>query len=512
MIEGAIMKIEMLNKKRPEKVDLKIVGAFAKDYQETKTRSVTKASLEHLPKEVQNLFQDIGGHQYFTGQKNDFFCLTIPGQELICLVGLGEKGKLNNEVIRRSLAKAFSNPIMSKAKKVLIEVETFQKSKKNKASELVQIICETIHMTLYEFKDFQSGESTNRHKEFYLSLSKNPSGNDIPNSIKKGSAVAESVNFARNIMNTPPNVLHSEKMAKVFQEDIQKNLKNVRVKILNKAEIKKEKMNLLLAVNSGSYYEPRVVHLTYTPPKKSKKMKHIALVGKGLTFDTGGYSLKPSAAMIDMKFDMGGAATVYSAFRAAALLKSPHKISCILGITDNSISDKAITPDAIVTSRSGKTVEIANTDAEGRLVLADVLDYTCDLKPDHIIDAATLTGACLIAVGHEVCAIMGNDQKFIKKIMDSAHEQNERIWQLPIFEEFHADMSSTVADVRNIGKSRNAGSSKAGAFLEKFIKNDISWAHLDVAGIATQQGHLPYCPSFGSSGLMVRSLTKFLMT
>ena len=206
------------------------------------------------------------------------------------------------------------------------------------------------------------------------------------------------------MVNEPPNVLNSVTYAQRVKQDCAK-IKNVRVKILGNAEIKREKMGMFASVNAGSAHHARLVHLTYTPPKAKG---HIALVGKGVTFDTGGYSLKPAQSIISMKYDMAGSATVYAAFKAAALLGAKCKISCFLGLTDNAINELATMPDSIVQARNGKSVEILNTDAEGRLVLGDVLSYACDQKPQVVIDAATLTGAVLVALGKEVCGVMGN--------------------------------------------------------------------------------------------------------
>ena len=269
-------------------------------------------------------------------------------------------------------------------------------------------------------------------------------------------------------------------------------------------------MNLFLSVNAGSAFAPQLVHLTYTPKKVTKKTKHIALVGKGLVFDTGGYSLKPPTGIINMKYDMAGSATVYGAFRAAALLGLNAKVTCLLGITDNAVNALATMPDSIVKGRNGKTVEILNTDAEGRLVLADCLDYACDQKPDAIIDAATLTGACLVALGNEVCGLMGNDQSLTNKLLKSAKDQDEYMWQLPIVDEFRKDMKSKAADLRNIGNKHFAGTCKAAAFLEEFVREGMPWAHLDIAGIAGTQSHLPYCCDMGGSGLIVRTLVHFI--
>lgn len=321
--------------------------------------------------------------------------------------------------------------------------------------------------------------------------------------------VTSSINFARDLVNEAPNILNSESYAKEIEKDAKK-LKNVKVKVLGKAELKKEKMGMFLSVNAGSAYEPQLVHLTYTPAKATAKTKHIALVGKGLTFDTGGYSLKPGASMMNMKFDMAGSATVYAAFRAAVELQLPIKISCFLGMTDNAVNSLATMPDSIVTARNGKTVEILNTDAEGRLVLGDVVNYACDVNPDAIIDAATLTGAILVALGSEVCGLFSNNDKLAKDLLDSAKASDEYMWQLPIIDEHKNDMKSVVADLKNIGSVGNGGSAKGAAFIQAFLKNDIPWAHLDIAGVGDSQGHLPYCPNKGASGLVVRSLVNYL--
>ena len=268
---------------------------------------------------------------------------------------------------------------------------------------------------------------------------------------------------------------------------------------------------MFLSVNNGSAYEARLVHLTYTPTKTTSKTRHVALVGKGLTFDTGGYSLKPGASMMNMKYDMAGAATIYAAFRACVLLNSDCIVSCYLGMTDNAINEHATVPDTIVKARNGKTVEILNTDAEGRLVLGDVLDYACEQNPSEIIDAATLTGAVLVALGSEICGMMSNNDKLSNNLLKSAAESDEYLWRLPIIQENHDDIKSHIADLKNIGTAGRAGTITAGAFLEEFIKNNIPWAHLDIAGVGDSQGHLPYCPKKGPSGIMVRTLVNHVM-
>ena len=327
--------------------------------------------------------------------------------------------------------------------------------------------------------------------------------------MEKAQYLTDAISFARDLVNEPPNILNSVEYAKRVEKD-SKSLKRVRCKVLGKADLKREKMGLFLSVNAGSAYDPQLVHLTYTPAKATKKTKHIALVGKGLTFDTGGYSLKPAASMVNMKFDMAGSATVYGAFRAAVMMQPNVKISCFLGMTDNAVSSLATMPDSICKGRSGTTVEILNTDAEGRLVLADCLSYACSQNPNVIIDSATLTGAVLIALGSEVCGLMGNNQKLMDDLMKSSKACDEQMWQLPIVDAYRDDMKSNIADLKNIGSNRFAGSAKAAAFLENFIEEGVEWAHLDIAGIGDSQGYLPYCPNKGASGLMIRTLVHYL--
>jgi leucyl aminopeptidase len=417
----------------------------------------------------------------------------------------------NAEALRRVIANFFKAVSGKKYKTILIDALSFHGiSKKEKTLALMH---EALIMTDYKFDKYFSTKKELSFKSIDLYVAdanlKRKAKKDIDAHIN----TAESVNYCRALIDEAPNVLHSVEYAKRIEKDVRTTLKGkgVKVKILGKAELKKEKMGCFLAVNAGSAYAPQLVHLTYTPKKATKNMKHIALVGKGLTFDTGGYSLKPGGAMMGMKFDMGGSATVYGAFRAAVLNNAPVKITCILGMTDNAVNSNATFPDSIVTSRKGLTVEILNTDAEGRLVLADCLDYASDQGPDEIIDAATLTGACLVALGSQVGAVLGNDQKFVDRLLKTAKGNDEYMWQLPIIPEWRDDMKSKIADLKNIGTPARAGTATAAAFLENFIGEGISWAHLDIAGIGDSQAHLPYCPAKGGSGILVRSLADYLV-
>ena len=497
------MKIHFdFDSKHFENSEVVLVGAYAK-----KDGGVQLAWSDTQLKKEFDMAKTSKNFKAAPGTTYGFTCSRMSD---VIVVGMGEKSKAKAEGIRRATAHALMAVSGGKYNSVSIDAASFNAI--NKLGDTAGLINEALIMTGYKFDKYFKETPKESFKDICIYISDKKAKKQVEKIEDTSKNLADSVNFCRDLVNEAPNVLHSEEYAKRIEKDCKTALKGkgVKVKIMGKADLKKEKMNLFLSVNAASAYEPRLVHLTYTPKKVTKNTKHYALVGKGLTFDTGGYSLKPGASMMGMKFDMGGSATVYGAFRAAVLNNAPYKITCILGMTDNAVSATGTVPDSIVKGRSGLTVEILNTDAEGRLVLADCLDYACDQNPDYIIDAATLTGACLVALGSQVCAVLGNDDKFVKQVQDSAKAQDEYMWQLPIIPEWRDDMKSKIADLKNIGTPARAGTATAAAFLENFIKNDIKWAHLDIAGVCDSQAHLPYCPSKGASGLMVRTLHNLL--
>ena len=462
--------------------------------------------MPHWPPLWKQIFDKTRASQHFKASAGATFLFVLPDGSRVLALGLGDKKKYSGEVLRRQIALAYKS-VCQQTHKLSINLDSFLV--KNRPDTTLVCIAESLGMANYRFEKYKKNDSPPILKSVELSTGKTSRLAALRSLLRNTQNVVESIHFCRDLVNEPPNSLHSESYAKTVQKDAAK-LAGVRVKTLGKAELKREKMGMFLSVNAGSAHEPRLVHLTYTPKGANKKTKHIALVGKGLTFDTGGYSLKISGGMVNMKYDMAGSATVYGAFRAAALLKLKVKVSCFLGMTDNAVNEHATMPDAIVTARNGSRVEILNTDAEGRLVLGDVLNYACDQKPDAIIDAATLTGAVLVSLGSEVCGLMSNSDRLAKDIKRAADESDEYMWRLPIIDEFKADLKSPVADLKNIGSNRFAGSSKAAAFLQHFIKDDIPWAHLDIAGVADSQKHLNYCPPKGASGLVVRTLVRYL--
>ncbi|MDD0852610.1 leucyl aminopeptidase [Halobacteriovorax sp. GB3] len=496
-----------LNTKDFSGKDLIVVSAFQKTVEaKGKKKETTEVVNTHWSKELKEAFLAIKSSKNYKASLGERYFFALQDGTEVCVLGLGDKKALDLEKIRKEFAN-FYKAVSSKYADVSVAFDGFVKGSKE---DSLKAIVESLLMTAYSFDTYLAKKSNPTLKTVtFDSAEKGTSKKKFQAAIDEATTVTSAINFARDLVNEPPNVLRSTEYAKRIKKDVE-SIKGVKCKILGNKELKKEKMNLFLSVNAGSAYEAQLVHLTYTPKKVTKNTKHIAFVGKGLVFDTGGYSLKPGGSMVNMKFDMAGSATVYAAFKAAAEMGLNVKMTCILGMTDNAVNSHATMPDAIVKARNGKTVEILNTDAEGRLVMADCLDYACDLKPDALIDSATLTGACLIALGTEVCGLMGNDQKLQDKLLKSAKNADEYMWQLPVIPEWHKDMKSNIADLKNIGGSRFGGTAKAAAFLSEFIKNDVAWAHLDIAGVGDSQSHLPYCPSKGASGLVIRSLVDFL--
>ena len=269
-------------------------------------------------------------------------------------------------------------------------------------------------------------------------------------------------------------------------------------------------MDLFLAVSEGSDREARVVILEYTPKSGAKAAKTVSFVGKGVTFDSGGISIKPSGRMEDMKHDMTGAATMLGATLLAARAGVKNNLITVLVFCENMPSGNATQPGNVIRARNGKTVEIINTDAEGRLILADALDLAQDYKPDVIVDSATLTGACSIALGKLCSALFSNNDKLTKQIMTASENAQEALWELPMWDEFFEDMKSNYADMMNSCNDSYGGTIRGAVFLKQFIREGQKWAHVDLANRAYDQGYLPYNPRKGASGVYVRTFAQFV--
>ncbi len=364
----------------------------------------------------------------------------------------------------------------------LIVTESFKET-------LVPMLFEMISRNQYVFSTFKKDKPTLADIHYL----------DHPErvtAIKKGIALGDAVNFTRDLVNTPYNHLNAKKLADIAK-DLAKD-ERTSITIHDKKACEKMGMGAFLGVNAGSKDEPQFIHLFYQGNPETQD--HVALVGKGVMYDTGGYSLKTPTGMPSMKMDMGGAATVLGALKALQALDSKANASVIIAATDNRIGDDAIVPDDILKSAKGTTIEVISTDAEGRLTLADALWYAQEQGAKKIIDVATLTGNVVGALGSEVTGVFTNDEHFLDAFNKSAERSKERVWHLPIMDPHRRELESYSADMKNKG-SRMGGASIAGAFLEHFVNEGVSWLHLDIAGTA-------YNKKNGATAVMVRTLVN----
>ncbi|MCZ6796281.1 MAG: leucyl aminopeptidase [Planctomycetota bacterium] len=323
--------------------------------------------------------------------------------------------------------------------------------------------------------------------------------------LRVAEAVAGGVNSARDLANTPANELYPQSLAtraRRLARDC-----GLGCRVLGEPEIRREKMGAFLGVARGSSRPPRLIVLEYGA--RRRKAPTLAFVGKAVTFDSGGISIKPARGMEDMKFDMAGGAAVIGALEALSRLKPRLHVVGIVPATENMISGNATRPGDVLRSACGKTIEVVNTDAEGRLILADALHYARRFRPTAVVDVATLTGACVVALGNRVTAMMANNPRLGRRVLEASESSGERVWELPLFEEYFEAMKSKVADLRNSG-GRNAGAITAAAFLAEFTEG-LAWAHLDIAGTGWTHHAEGYQP-LGATGVGVRLLTDLALS
>lgn len=376
----------------------------------------------------------------------------------------------------------------------------------------IKALIEGFELSSYNFDRFKSKKTPQKLKTLYVSLEEvNKKGVDfqtLKQAVKDGKILADSTNLAKDVINTPPEDFTPIHMANEAMKLAK--LENVTCKVYDEKFLKKEKMNSFLAVNRASVYPPRLIHLTYKPKDAKKR---VIFVGKGLTYDSGGLSLKPSQAMVSMKADKSGAAAVLGIIDAVAKLKLPLEVHGIIGSTENMIGGDAYKPDDVLKSRNGITIEVKNTDAEGRLVLCDCLDYAQDFKPDYMVDLATLTGACVVALGEYTSGILGVNEQLQKEFYEASKRSGELTTPLYSNRYLEKSLKSNVADICNISNSRYGGAITAGIFLSRFVKDKYkdSWLHLDIAGPAFIDKPWGYAQS-GASGAGVRMCISWLRT
>ena len=431
------------------------------------------------------------------------------GVRHVIVVGEGARKELTIERVRQAFATGVKAAVALKTSSVVCVAIGSGRGGQG-AYDIVQAITEATLLTSYTFHTWKKEKPhKTRLKRCTIWEINGAAMRKSEGAIGRGLTYAKAAVLARDLVNETPSEMSPEELKHVAERIAAEN-KRIKLRVLNRTQAEKEGMRAFLAVAAGSQKEPYVVHMHYTPKTKAKKS--IALVGKAITFDSGGLSLKPAEAMMIMKCDMAGAAAVLGVFSALVDLEPIIELHGIFAACENMPSGSAYRPGDIIRSRSGHGIEILNTDAEGRVTLADALSYASDLKPDMMIDLATLTGACMIALGEEITGLMTDHDALAAKLLKSAHEAGEPMWRLPLYANYEKLMDSPVADIRNITASRWAGALTAGLFLKKFVDKSIPWAHLDIAGPAyAEREYTPYIP-YGGTGAGVRTLLHFIQS
>lgn len=365
---------------------------------------------------------------------------------------------------------------------------------------LVQTIVEGIHLGNYTFNKYKSDKNSKENLQFVLHYSDKSLVNKV---IEKTNQIMSAVHFTRDLVNEPAITLTPQEFAKRTKSELTKL--GVKVTVMNKKELQKRKMNAILAVGGASNHDPLMMVLEYKPKVSRKK---IALVGKGVTYDSGGLSIKPTQSMLEMKADMAGGGCVVGTIKAAAALKLPVEIIGVIPCVENMINGLAYKPGDVIVAASGKSIEVKDTDAEGRIVLADALHFASKQRPDEIIDFATLTGAIAVALGVIIAGMFTKNDDLAKRLNDAGNKTFERLWRMPFSDDYKTMIKSEIADVANLGP-RWGGAITAGKFLEHFVDEKIPWAHLDIAGPAIKHDYNNYTKNW-DTGYGVRLMVDYL--
>ena len=422
----------------------------------------------------------------FKGKFGETYLLPTYGKEpyrKVLVLGLGKKEEFCPNKLREAVAKAVKKAMQMEAKKVSVALDgiDFDYSEPLTMGALIAD---------YKFDKYKS-EKKEGIKEVYVQAN--------PELVAKAEKIAAAMRFARNLANEPAEFATPLELASIAND------LGLETKIYDREECEKMGMGAFLAVGRGSVHEPKFIHMKYQVDNPKKR---IAIIGKGICFDSGGLDIKPASSMLTMKDDMSGAAAVLGIMSVIREFHPQVEVHGIIAACENMPGCKAYKPGDILTAKNGKTIEVDNTDAEGRLTLADALCYACELGVDEVIDMATLTGACMVALGTQAAGIMGNDDTLVKSLIDTAKRSGERFWELPLWEEYFDSLKSDVADMKNSG-SRWGGASAAGVFLQKFVK-DVKWAHIDIAGTAFLDKPQKEFIS-GATGAGVRTLLNYIL-
>lgn len=442
----------------------------------------------------------------FTGRLLQVAILHPDGEDparRVFMTGVGSLQTLTPEVFRRAVAAACRAAARAGAKGVSILFP--ERGDAGKIRRIAQALVEGAMLSQYRYGAYKTVAPEPGSAPLDHAVILHPddvSAKDVGAGVNQGEVFAGAALLARDLVNEPPSALHPGKLA----ERALKLGGRVRGKVLDQKTIERMGMGGIAGVGRGSANPPVLIHLRY---QGSKPKARVALVGKGVTFDSGGLSLKPADSMETMKCDMAGAATVMAVMRAADQMKLPLLLDGYIPAVENMPSGTALKPGDVVKMHNGRTVEVLNTDAEGRLILADALAYAVKEKPDHVIDFATLTGAVIVALGSSLTGIMGTDKDFTNALLAAGEAAGEPLWELPLVKDYAEGMKSRVADLKNTGPRREAGAIFGGLFLKEFV-GSASWAHLDIAGTAFAEKDGPYWPA-GATGAPVRTVLHYLV-
>jgi leucyl aminopeptidase len=494
---GGLMKLELSKTHHSDaRSTLVLFSSFTKNGKE-ETVKLADASLQKI---LSASVED----KTITGKAQEtvlFRNLNFDGHQNVLVAGLGQK--IDHETVRQLAANIYGAVKTANATDVCVHMDALSSSKKDFPGFL-QAFAEGLLLADYSFEELKSKKKEGKDLQVVLT-GKTATETAVKKAFSEALILAESVNFSRYLGDMPGNLMTPTILAEAAVAKA-KGL-GIRAEIWDKARIKKEKMGGLYGVAQGSDEEPRFIILRYNGAPKNKKP--LVFVGKGLTFDSGGISIKPGAAMEEMKYDMCGGANVIGALLAIAQLKLKVNAMAVVPSSENMPSGSATKPGDVHKARNGKTFEVNNTDAEGRLILSDALSYASEQKPELIVDAATLTGAIVVALGNIHTGYFTRNEALSKKIKAAAEKSGELVWQLPLTDFHTKDMKGTYADLSNISSGKGAGSATAAAFLEQFVEEGIPWAHFDIAGTAWATGsRFPYNPKKHASGVMVRTFVE----
>jgi leucyl aminopeptidase len=471
--------------------------------------TVGKNGLQTIDKSLRKALSAALSNEDFTGKNGELFygySSQNDGPRNILVVGLGKREELTEEIVRRAFGSA-GKAIRSKKSTDIALYLPKNLCRSVKEQDFTSAALQGLGLSLYRFtrrgKDVEKFQNV---KEIVLVLKANQDEKVYKKVIADTEATINGVCFARDLNDMPGGELYPETYAEIAKDLSGGNLS---VEIFDTKKVKKLGMGGIMSVGQGSAHTPYFIHLTYTPKKTTKDTKTFAFVGKGVTFDSGGLDIKPAAGMRDMKGDMAGSAAVMGVFHAIKNIKPDCIVHGFIGAAENMTGGLAYHPGDVVTTYKGLTIEVDNTDAEGRLTLADALAYAVEkVSPDAIIDIATLTGACWIALGHHATGMMGTDEKMMKLLEKVGQKSGERVWRLPLWDDYKDQIKSEIADMKNTG-GRPAGATTAGLLLKEFV-DDTPWVHLDIAG-TSNESPLSYCPHKElGTGVGVRLILEML--